>query len=181
MQFLSFKALHFIGFIAWFAGIFYLVRLFVYHAEAMSKSAVEQEILVKQYTLMERRLFGIITRPAMLITFVAGIAMLVLARGYLHEGWMHIKLTLVLFLAIYTEWCRVIIKKLATGIAPMSSMRFRMFNEVPTVLLIAIVLLAVFRNSLSLVALSGIIIGTIILLGLFFFLYSKRRKKKEAE
>ena len=180
MDLLSLKALHIIGFVAWFAGIFYLVRLFVYHTEALSKSSPDKDILVKQYGLMERRLLTIITRPAMLITLVAGIAMLVLAKGYLQEGWMHIKLTLVLLLAAYSEWCSVIIKKLAKGITPMSSMQFRMFNEVPTVFLVAIVILAVFRHSLSLVALLATIIGTILLIGLFFYLYSMRRKKKEA-
>ena len=100
MSILAFKALHIVGFVAWFAGLFYLVRLFVYHAEALEKPDPERSILVAQYAKMEQRLFGIITRPAMIITFVAGIAMLMINPDYLQEGWMHIKLTLVILLLL---------------------------------------------------------------------------------
>ncbi|NND34568.1 MAG: protoporphyrinogen oxidase HemJ [Saprospiraceae bacterium] len=181
MDILTLKAIHIIGFVAWFAGLFYLVRLFVYHAEALSQSSPERDILSRQYSLMEKRLFNIITRPAMIITFVAGIAMLVLYKGYLQEGWMHIKLTLLILLAAYSERCSGIIKRLARGETPMQSRGFRIYNEVPTIFLIVIVILAVFKNQLSLVALISTIIGSIVIIGLFFFIYSKRRQKKAEE
>lgn len=181
MDILSLKAIHIIGFVAWFAGLFYLVRLFVYHAEALGKPDPERSILSSQYSKMERRLFSIIVRPAMIITLVAGIAMLVLYKGYLQLGWMHIKLTLVVLLAAYSERCSSQIKRLARGETPMSAKRFRIYNEVPTIFLIAIVILAVFKNQLSLIALLGTIIGSILVIGLFFFIYSKQRQKKAEE
>ena len=178
MDILTLKAIHIIGFVAWFAGLFYLVRLFVYHAEALDKAQPEKDILSKQYSIMEERLFSIITRPAMIITFIAGIAMLILYKGYLQEGWMHIKLTLIVLLAAYSERCKTHIKKLARGELPMTSVRFRMYNEVPTIILIAVVVLAIFRNQLSLIALISTIIGSILVIGLFFFIYSKSQQKK---
>ncbi|MCL4111906.1 UNVERIFIED_CONTAM: hypothetical protein GTU68_063558 [Idotea baltica] len=181
MFILGLKALHIIGFISWFAGLFYLVRLFVYHAEALDRKSPEKEILASQYALMEHKLFNVITRPAMIITFLAGIGMLILNPLYIQETWMHIKLTLIIFLGAYTDWCKTVIKKLAKGLLPLSSKKFRLANEVPTVLLVPIVLLAVFRNRLSILALLGVVTGLILLLGLFFYLYSKARQKKEAK
>jgi len=181
MYILGLKALHIIGFITWFAGLFYLVRLFVYHAEAMDRKNPEREILSNQYGLMEQKLFNVITRPAMIITFLGGIGMLILNPEYMQETWMHIKLTLVIILGAYTDWCKTVIKKLAKEELPLSSSKFRMANEVPTIFLVAIVLLAVFRNRISIMVLFGIVAGLILLLGLFFYLYNKARQKKEAK
>ncbi len=181
MYILGLKALHVIGFVAWFAGLFYLVRLFVYHAESLSRTSPEREILASQYGLMEQKLFNVITRPAMIITFLAGIGMLMINPDYMQETWLQIKLTLVIFLGAYTDWCKTVIKKLAKGTLPLSSSKFRLANEVPTIFLVTIVLLAVFRNRLSILALVGIIAGLILFLGLFFYLYNKARQKKEAK
>jgi protoporphyrinogen IX oxidase len=181
MSLLIFKALHIIGFVAWFAGLFYLWRLFIYHVEAFDKSQPDRDILSAQFTLMERRLFTIIVRPAMLITFAAGIAMLVINPVYLQQGWMQVKLFLVIILAGYGESGSRTIRMLEHGISPGSSKKLRMINELPTVLLVAIVLLAVLRNQLSLIGLLLTIIGLILLLGIFFYLYAKSRQKKARE
>lgn len=77
MDWISFlKALHVVGFVSWFAGLFYLVRLFVYHTEASALPEAERRVLIPQYSLMEQRLYRIITHPAMLITWIAGLGML---------------------------------------------------------------------------------------------------------
>ena len=181
MNLLIFKALHIIGFVAWFAGLFYLWRLYIYHVEALDKPQPDRDILSRQFTTMENRLFRVIVRPAMLITFVGGIAMLVINPVYLEQGWMHIKLLLVIILAGFSDSSKQYIKRLEQGIRPASSKRLRMINEFPTVLLVAIVLLGVLRNQLSLIGLLATIIGLILLLGIFFYLYAKSRQKKGRE
>lgn len=138
------KALHIIGFVTWFAGLFYLVRLFVYHAEAAAKAEPERSILKKQFALMEWRLFYIITWPGMVLTLICGISMIVINPYYL-QGWMHLKLTLVAALVVYHFWCGEQMKKLAAG-KPVNGGGMRMMNEVATLLLVAIVFLAVMRS-----------------------------------
>lgn len=154
------KAMHIIGFVSWFAGLFYLVRLYIYHAETTEKkSDEEKKILLPQYELMANRLYKIITNPAMIITWLAGISMIVMGytmdaapnyltiqESFLQEGWLHIKLGLVILLTGYTHYARAIFRKLQNGTNTMSSQQLRGFNEVPTILLAAIVLLAVYRN-----------------------------------
>ncbi|MBK8505798.1 MAG: protoporphyrinogen oxidase HemJ [Saprospiraceae bacterium] len=172
------KAIHFIGFVAWFAGLFYLVRLYIYHVEALGKEQPDRSILSTQFSIMEKRLFTIIVRPAMIITFIGGIAMLIINPVYLEQGWMHFKLLLVIVLAGFSERSQRYIKKLEQGIAPMSSSRFRMINEFPTLLLVAIVLLAVLKNQMTLIELLLTMVVFTLVLGIFFYLYSKARQKK---
>ena len=179
MTILTFKAIHLIGMVAWFAGMFYLVRLFVYHAEAFDRPEAERAVLLPQYELMEKRLLKIITRPAMWLTFIAGGTLLYLNPGYLKLPWMHIKLTLVILLAGYSDYCGVIIKKLAKGQIPMSSHRFRLYNEVPTVILVAVILLATLRDLMSPLTLLGILVGLVILLVILTLLYRRYRESKE--
>ena len=180
MGYLFFKALHIIGFVSWFAGIFYLVRLFVYHREAWEKGDEAAFILKKQYQLMEGRLYGIIQTPAMIITLVGGTGMLILNPAWLQMPWMHIKLVLVIALIFYHFVCGSMIKKLETGPTQWSSFRFRLFNELPTLILIAIVMLAVWKN------LQGLWLGVVVLLvlGVLFFitarLYRRKRERDNA-
>lgn len=178
MNLLIAKAIHIIGFVSWFAGLFYLVRLYIYHVEALDKEQPERDILSRQFTIMEKRLFYIIVRPAMIITFAGGIAMLVINPIYLEQGWMHIKLLLVVLLAGYSEFNPIYTKFLERGVQPMSSKRMRMLNEVPTVFLVAIVLLGVLQNQLSIINLLLTIVVFILALGIFFYLYTKAREKK---
>lgn len=147
-----FKALHVIGFVSWFAGLFYLVRIFVYHAEAMNKPAGEKEILTAQFTIMERRAFGIIAQPAMLITWLAGLLMLAIdwvgldRRAYFHTGtpgWLTVKLGLLIGLTIYHFYCKKQIGLLAQGKNRLTDFHFRLLNEVPTLFLVAICFIAV--------------------------------------
>lgn len=132
------KAFHIVFVVTWFAGLFYLPRLFIYHAEATDAVGVER------FKIMERRLFMIMTIGATLAA-IFGVAMLMAAPVLLKLGWIHAKLTLVVLLIGYHIWCQRLMVSLHNGTNRHSSRWFRIFNEVPAVLLIAIVILAVVK------------------------------------
>jgi protoporphyrinogen IX oxidase len=133
------KAFHIIAMVTWFAGLFYLPRLFVYHADAGDWISVER------FRIMERRLFIIMSIGA-LATIAFGIAMIIAAPAYLKMGWLHVKLALVLLLIVYHALCFKFLRDFAHDRRTHSAKWFRAFNEVPTLLLIAIVLLAVLKG-----------------------------------
>lgn len=133
------KALHIIFMVTWFAGLFYLPRLFIYHVEASDQTSLDR------FVIMERRLFGIMTLGGLLMA-VFGVAQIVLVPGYLSLAWMHIKLTLVALLVGYHVWCLGHMRALRDGRNTHSSRWFRIFNEVPALGLVAIVLLAVLKQ-----------------------------------
>jgi putative membrane protein len=139
MSLLLLKALHLIAMVCWFAGLFYLPRLFVYHA--MSEDQASRE----RFHIMERKLYRGIMTPAMLATLLFGSGMLLQQPAYLHATWMQVKLALVLCLVIYHHACGVYIHKLQNNTHAHSHVYFRWFNEVPVIFLVAIILLAVFR------------------------------------
>jgi putative membrane protein len=124
--------------VTWFAGLFYLPRLFVYHADAGDWISVER------FRTMERRLFIIMTVGA-LLTVALGVAMIVAAPAYLKMGWLHVKLTLVLLLIVYHSMCFKFVRDFAHDRKTRSAKWFRLFNEVPSLLLIGIVILAVVK------------------------------------
>ncbi len=131
------KAFHIVFVVTWFAGIFYLPRLFLYHAAATDTVSIER------FQTMEKRLFGIMTIGATL-TLLFGVSILSVVPGLLQAGWLHAKLTLVLVLIAYHGWCYLLMRDLRNG-RKRSSTWYRVFNEVPSVLLIAIVVLAVVK------------------------------------
>lgn len=180
MNFLLLKSLHLIFMVAWFVGLFYLIRLFVYHVEAMDKPEPDNSILTAQYCIMEDRLFRIIMKPAMIGTWICGVAMIVI-RGmdyFQVNYWLHAKLLLVFLLSGYTEYAGKMIKKLAKGQKLMSSYRMRLFNEVPTLFLVTIILLAVYKNLLNFgYTIVGIILFAIALI-LMTRVYRRIRIKK---
>ncbi len=177
MAYFWFKSFHLIGIVVWFAGLFYLVRLFVYHAEAEEKPEPARSILKEQYQLMEKRLYGIITTPGMVVTVTMAIALLITEPSLLKDIWLHLKLGLVALLVAYHFYCGWIMRQLATNKIMFTSQQFRGLNEVPTVLLLMIVLLAVFKNNLPVnttIAVVGcFILGMII----FFQLYALHRQR----
>lgn len=132
------KAFHIVFVVTWFAGLFYLPRLFIYHAAASDTPSLER------FVVMERRLFGIMTLGAML-ALAFGLAILIAVPGYLDGGWLKVKLALVLALIGYHLWCHRLMVDLRLGHGGHSSRWYRWFNEVPGLLLIAIVLLAVLK------------------------------------
>ncbi|WP_419701058.1 protoporphyrinogen oxidase HemJ [Mucilaginibacter sp. NFX135] len=143
------KAIHIIFVVCWMAGLFYIVRLFIYHTEAQEKPEPDRKILSDQFTIMERKLWNIITIPSMILTVAAGITMLVMQPGWLHFGWMHLKLTFVVVLAVYHHMCQNKIKQMANGVFKWSSTQLRLWNELATLLLFAIVFLVVLKSALN--------------------------------
>ncbi len=143
------KALHLIGMVSWMAGLFYLVRLFVYHAEAGALPQPEQGILTRQYALMEGRVYRIILRPAVVITWVFGSLMLAIQPVWLEQPWLWVKLTFVLTLTGYTVYCQVHVRRLADGTSRFSHAHYRVMNEVPTIILVAAVFLAGFKSRIN--------------------------------
>lgn len=132
------KAFHVIAVVTWFAGLFYLPRLFVYHADA------KDTISVERFQIMERRLFAIMTIGAV-ASVAFGAAMLAAAPAYLSMGWLRVKLLLVLLLIAYHLTCYRLMRDFAQNRNTRSAKWYRGFNEVPSLLLIAIVVLAVVK------------------------------------
>ncbi|HEX7116112.1 MAG TPA: protoporphyrinogen oxidase HemJ [Steroidobacter sp.] len=132
------KAFHVVFVVTWFAGLFYLPRLFVYHVEASDAPSLER------FEVMERRLFAIMTIGGTLAA-IFGLSMILAAPGLLHAGWLKLKLVLVLALIGYHLWCYRLMAALARGEKRHSSRWYRWFNEAPGLLLIAIVVLAVVK------------------------------------
>ena len=131
------KAFHIVFVVTWFAGIFYLPRLFIYHAAASDALSIER------FQTMEKRLFGIMTIGATL-TLLFGISLVIVTPGFLQAGWLHAKLALVLVLIAYHAWCYRLMRDLRAG-RKRSSTWYRVFNELPALLLIAIVILVVVK------------------------------------
>ena len=142
-------AIHIIFIVCWFAGLFYIVRLFIYHTEAQEKPEPDRAILSKQFEIMEHRLWYVITVPSMFLVVAAGLTMLYLMPVWLQQSWMHLKLTFVLGLIVYHFICQKKIKQMKKGIFKWTSTQLRIWNEVSTIFLFAIVFLAVLKNSLS--------------------------------
>lgn len=164
MTYLIIKSIHIIGVVSWFAGLFYLVRLFVYFREASDGPDDKKEILHTQLEVMIRRLYNIITTPAMIITVAAGVTMLILQPDLLQTSWMIAKLGLVVSLVIYHWYCGRIIRNLHADKIQWTPFRFRLFNEVATILLVGIVFLAVMKNTFNaLYGLIGFVIFAILL------------------
>lgn len=171
-----FKAFHIIGVVVWFAGLFYLVRLFIYHVEAEQQPEPARSILKSQYELMERRLYDIITTPGMVVTVAMAIGLLYTQPEWLKQGWMHLKLGFVAVLLGYHYYCQRLMKQLAAGECRWGSKQLRAFNEAPTVLLLVIVLLVVFKNSLPLDVTTGVVAAAIVLMAVAIQLYARKRR-----
>jgi len=142
-------AIHIIFVVCWMAGLFYMVRLFIYHTEAQDKPEPDRTILSKQFEIMESKLWWIITTPSMYLVVAAGITMLCIDPAWLQMGWMHIKLTFVIGLVVYHFICQHKMNQMRKGIYKWTSTQLRLWNELATLLLFAIVFLAVLKNSLS--------------------------------
>jgi putative membrane protein len=177
MTSLYLKAAHIIFVVTWFAGLFYMPRLFIYIIEAHDKPEPERSILVKQLTLMASRLWYGITWPSAIITLALGTSMLINEPSWLQHGFMHIKLTLVFFLYLYHLSLQVVLGQLKKGIVKYSSQKMRVWNEVATLFLISIVFLIVLKSALSMLwGLAGLLAVTIsIMMGIK--LYKKFRKE----
>jgi putative membrane protein len=177
MEYNYIKALHLIFVITWFSGLFYIVRLFVYHAEAKQKLQPEQDILIKQYQLMQYRLWYIITWPSAVLASLFAFYLLYLNPFWLEQSWMHVKLAFVLLLYIYHLKCHQIFKQLQNNEVKQSSNFFRIWNEGATIILFAIVFLVILKNAINWVfGVIGIFVFSILIM-LGFKLYKRIREK----
>jgi protoporphyrinogen IX oxidase len=150
------KALHIIFVVTWFAGLFYMPRLFIYATEAGSKTEPEKKILQAQFSIMMKRLWYGITWPSAILTLILGVWVMMNGNWYLQvfepEGrWLLIKLIFVLLLYIYHWTLQVILQQELKGIYKYSSQQLRIWNEGATVILIAVVMLVVVKQSMSMV------------------------------
>ncbi|WP_223653068.1 protoporphyrinogen oxidase HemJ [Halopseudomonas nanhaiensis] len=138
-MYLWIKALHIVAIVTWFAGLFYLPRLFVYHAAAEDSTSRER------FKVMERKLYRGIMLPSMIATLVFGIWLLALSPEWMKQGWMHTKLALVVLLIGYHHMCGAFLKRFAADANTRSHVFFRWFNEAPVLVLLAIVILVVVK------------------------------------
>ena len=172
------KTFHIIGVVIWFAGLFYLVRLFVYHQEARERPSPEREVLEAQYSIMEGRLLNIITTPGMFITLGTAGGLLYVLPSYLQQGWMHAKLSFVLCLVLYHISCMRLMKRIQAGECTWSAQRFRAFNELPTLFLVAVVMLVVFKQRFPTEASAWLMFGLVLSMVIAIQLYAKHRRLK---
>jgi putative membrane protein len=173
------KSFHLIGMVVWFAGLFYLVRLYVYHVEATEKPEPAQSILTEQYQIMENRLYRLITTPGMVVTLVMAAGMLVVQPSLLREGWLHIKLLLVGGLVAYHFYCGWLMKQFSADEYHLSSQQLRTLNEVPTLILVAVVCLAVFKSALPVYSVSLALLGLTLLILAVIQIYAWKRRQAE--
>ena len=138
--YLVLKALHLISVVTWFAGIFYLPRLFVYHSTA------EDQVSKDRFVVMETKLYRLIMNPSMIITLVLGIWMLALNwAGHSSQVWIWVKIVLIVALVGYHHYCLGIIKAFTRGEVRHSEKFFRIFNEIPVLILVSVIFLAVLK------------------------------------
>jgi putative membrane protein len=178
MDFLYIKALHIIFVVTWFAGLFYIIRLFIYHVEAEKKMDPAKSILQTQYKLMSKRLWYIITWPSAILASVFAFWMLFENPFYLSEPWMHVKLAFVLALYFYHYSCQRIYVQLQNDIIKYSAFKLRLWNEIATIILFAVVFLVTLKSAINWIwGVVGIFLFGILLM-LFIRLYKKIRAKK---
>ncbi len=173
--------LHIIFIVTWFAGLFYIVRLFIYHTEAEKKPEPEKTILQNQYKIMERRLWYGITWPSAILTYIFGFTLLYTLYGWAPPAWLLIKLLFVFGLTLYHLQNHFILRKLQKNKVTWTSMQLRMWNELATIFLFAIVFIVTLKDTVSF--LWGII--GVLLLGFMLWgatlIYKKAREKKSKQ
>ena len=180
LTYLYIKSLHLIFVVTWFAGLFYIPRLFIYQIEANERPEEEKKILLPQLQLMTKRLWFIITWPsAVLATFFA-CWLLYLAPDWLQESWMHVKLAFVVLLFGYHFKCHQIQKQLSAGVFKWTSNQMRLWNEGSTIILFSVVFLVILKNAFNWIyGVVGIfVLGILLMLGIKLY---KRIRNKNPE
>jgi protoporphyrinogen IX oxidase len=183
MLYLWLKAFHIVGVVSWFAGLFYHGRLFVYHAEALAAPEPKRQILSQQYTVMESRLYRLIMTPAMVLTLVTGLGMLAtpIGRTWLPEPWLHAKLVLVALLLGLHFHSKRVMEAFAGGRMHRSSEWFRLYNEGPTLILVAVSILAVFKSAIPWGGLGAALTALVVLILLGYRAYARYRHTSAAQ
>ena len=174
--YLWFKTLHIVGVVVWFAGLFYLVRLFIYHREAEELAPDLRSAFQAQYALMERRLANIITTPGMVVAVAMAIGLLVSNPAWLHQGWMHAKLGFVAALLAYHAFCYRLMGQLQGGSCQWSPKQLRALNELPTLLLVVVVMLVVFKNQFPTSAATWFLVALVVFMAASIQFYARWRR-----
>jgi protoporphyrinogen IX oxidase len=178
MYYYYLKSLHLIFVITWFAGLFYIVRLFVYQIEAFHKPSPEKEIIGDQLKIMAKRLWLIITWPSMILATGFATWLMVLRPDYLLDSWMQVKLVFVVLLIAYHIKCHFIFKDLQNDQIVYTSNFMRIFNEGATLILFSVVFLVILKNAFNWIyGTVGIVLFALLLM-LGFRLYKRLREKK---
>jgi putative membrane protein len=172
--YLWFKTLHIVGVVVWFAGLFYLVRLFIYHREAEALEPPLREAFQQQYALMERRLANIITTPGMVV--VCALGLLSVNPAWLQQGWMHAKLGFVVALLAYHGFCYRLMGQLQRRACSWSGRQLRALNELPTLLLVIVVMLVVFKNQFPTGAATWLVVGLVLFMAASIQFYARWRR-----
>ena len=175
-------ALHIIFIVTWFAGLFYIVRLFVYHAEAEKKTLSEKDILQKQYKIMEKRLWYGIAWPSLFGTYIFGVWTASWNFSYYFSSpWFILKLAFVFGLTLYHIQCQVMFSQFKKNNIKYSPFKLRLWNEVATIFLVAIVFIVMLKDELNFI---WGLIGLFLFVGMIYLaimIYRKQRQKKEGE
>jgi putative membrane protein len=182
-----FKSIHVVGFVAWFAALFFYGRLLVNYFEANERLQPERDILKANFSTLAHRLYKIIMNPAMMLTWTAGIAMLALPYfdnkypNYLKSeigtpGWMHAKLTLLALLTVFHVWNKITLRKLEAGTSKLGSFQLRLANEISTLFLVSIAFLAVYGKAGTLNY--GYLFGGVAAFALLVYLGARAYRKK---
>jgi putative membrane protein len=170
-------ALHIIFVITWFAGLFYIVRLFVYHAEAGLKNEPDRSILIDHFKGAEKRLWYGITWPSAILAYIFGLWILFTVYGTNIPAWLQLKLCFVAGLTIYHLMCGRIFRRFQNGEIPFSGMKMRLWNEVATVFLVAIIFIVILKDTTNWIkGLAGLLIFSGLLVLAINF-YKKIREK----
>ncbi len=169
-------ATHIIFVVTWFAALFYIVRLYIYHREALDTAEPGHTILHQQFSIMETRLMQIIGTPSMVLVVITGSSLLYIQSQYLQETWMWAKLFFIVCLIVYHFFCLRIQKKLQQQIPVFSSTTLRMLNELATIFLVAIVFLIEMRSLIDMMyGILGLLGLAIIMLVAIKWYKSKRK------
>lgn len=174
------KALHLIFVVTWFAGLFYIPRLFIYHIEASQKPSPEKEILTNQLKLMTKRLWSIIAWPSAILCTLFAIILLVLNPSLLKLPWMHVKLGFVLLLWAYHIKNHLIYQQLQHDEVKYTSSYMRVWNEGATIILFAIIFLVILKSAINWIfgVLGIITLGVLLMLGIRLY---KRIRGKDSD
>lgn len=173
------KSLHLIFVITWFAGLFYIPRLFIYQIEASEKPEPERGIITRQLQLMTRRLWYIITWPSAILALVFGTVLLILIPAWLQQPWMHVKLGFVLLLILYHLQCHRIFNKLQKDQKTWTSTQMRLWNEGSTLILFAVVFLVILKSAVNWIyGVIGIfLLAILLMLGVKFYKSLRNRNQ----
>ena len=177
--YLWFKTLHIVGVVVWFAGLFYLVRLFIYHVEADDLDEQLKQPFQEQYTLMERRLANIITTPGMVVAVAMAVGLLITQPSWLHQGWMHAKLGFVALLLAYHWFCYRLMGQLHRGDCAWNGRQLRALNELPTLLLVIVVMLVVFKNQFPTGAATWFMVALVVFMAASIQFYARWRRLRQ--